>query len=105
MKRTSVTDVRDMETDYYSRMLPEREPPVEALGGIFAGVAVAFAVAGLVIWPVLFGTAGVAFGGAGLAMARSRGAAQRFGFCFAIASVCWLLGLILATVRKSAMWP
>jgi len=100
-----VTDVRETETDYYARMLPEREPPVEALGGVFAGLAVAFGITALFIWPVLFGTAGVAFGGAGLAMSRSSGAGQRFGFCFAIASVCWLLGLILATVRQSAMWP
>ena len=100
-----MTDVRDTETDYYARLLPEREPPVEALGGVFAGIGAAAGLAALVIWPVLFGTAGVALGGAGLAMARSRGAAQRFGYCFAIASVCWLLGLILATVRRSAMWP
>jgi hypothetical protein len=100
-----VTDVRDTETDYYARMLPEREPPIEALGGVFAGFAAAFGITALFIWPVLFGTAGVAFGGAGLAMARSRGAAQRFGYCFAIASAGWLLGLILATLRKSAMWP
>jgi hypothetical protein len=100
-----VTDVRETETDYYARLLPDREPPVEALGGVFAGLATAFGLTALVIWPVLFGTAGVAFGGAGIAMARSRGAAQRFGFCFAIASFGWLLGLILATLRKSAMWP
>jgi hypothetical protein len=100
-----VTDVRDIETDYYSRMLPERERPIEALGGVFAGLGAALGIAALVIWPVFLGTGGVAFAGAGLAMARSRGAGQRFGMCFAIASVCWLLGLILATVRKSAMWP
>jgi hypothetical protein len=100
-----VTDVRETETDYYARMLPEREPPVEALGGVFSGLAAACGIAALVIWPVLFGTAGVALGGAGLAMARSRGTAQRFGYCFAIASLGWLIGLILATVRNSAMWP
>ena len=39
----------------------------------------------------------MAFAGASLAMARSNDARRRFGFCFAIASVGWLLGLILAT--------
>jgi hypothetical protein len=100
-----VTDVRDIDTDYYARMLPERDKPIEALGGVFAGLAAALGIAALFIWPVLIGSAGVAFGGASLAMARSRGAGQRFGMCFAIASAGWLLGLILATVRKSAMWP
>jgi hypothetical protein len=100
-----VTDVRETETDYYARMLPEREPPIEALGGVLAGLAAACGITALFIWPVLFGTAGVALGGAALAMSRSRGAARRFGFCFTIASFGWLLGLILATLRKSAMWP
>jgi hypothetical protein len=100
-----VSDVQDIDSDYYSRMLPARERPVEALGGICAGLAAAFGIAALFIWPVLLGSSGVALGGAAVAMSRSRESGRRFGFCFAIAGVGWLLGLILATVRQSAMWP
>jgi hypothetical protein len=93
------------DTGYYARMLPPRDRPVEALGGVLNGLGAALGVAALFILPAFLGTLGVLLAGTSLAMTRSRASTRRFGIGFAIAVAGWLLGLIWATWRSKQLWP
>jgi hypothetical protein len=90
---------------YYARMLPPRDRPVEALGGVLNGLGAALGLAALFILPAFLGTLGVLFAGASLAMTRSRAATRRFAIGFSIAVGGWLLGLIWATWHTKQLWP
>jgi hypothetical protein len=91
--------------DYYARMLPERDRPVEALGGVLNGIGAALGVFAIFILPALLGTAGILVAGASLAMARERETARRFGIGFAVAALGWLIGLGYAVWKSKALWP
>jgi hypothetical protein len=100
----NVTDVTP-ESDYYARMLPPRERPVEALGGMLNAVGVALAIGCLFIWPIFLGVPAMLFSGMSLAMSRSRATAQRFAYGFTITVVLWVIGLMMSVYWTSALWP
>jgi hypothetical protein len=91
------------QSGFYTRMLPPKERPIEALGGVLNGLGVAGGVLALFLWPVLLGTAGVVLAGISLPMARTPETARRFAIGFAIAAAGWTLGLILAIVREKSL--
>jgi len=90
---------------FYTRMLPPKELGVEALGGVLNAGGAMVAVVGIIWYPALLGTLGVAMTGASLAMSRTRDTRKRFAIGFTVATVAWLIGLALATWRTSPLWP
>jgi hypothetical protein len=93
------------ENQYYARMLPPRERPVEALGGVLNAAGLALGLCSIFIWPVFLGVPGVLLAGCSLPMSRSRATAQRFAWGFTIAVVSWMIGLIYASWHGSSLWP
>ena len=51
---------------FYERMLPERERPLDALGGILNGLGAGCGILALIWWPLLLGTMGVGLAGLSL---------------------------------------
>src|ERR1700710_1527902 len=81
-----------LDNGFYTRMLPQKERGVEALGGLLNPIGAALALGGIFILPLLLGTAGVVLWGPSLAMIRSKDAERRFGIGFAVACVAWFVG-------------
>jgi hypothetical protein len=100
-----VDPATEAESDFYSRMLPARERPVEALGGVLAGIGAGFGICAIFALPIFLGAIGIALSGSSLAMARSRQATQRFGLLFTIAVVGWFIGMCYATWQGKDLWP
>ena len=90
---------------FYARMLPKREQPVDALGGILNGLGAGLGILALIWWPLLLGTAGVGLAGLSLVFARERGIQSRFAWGFAIAGLGWLIGMMLAVQGHKPLSP
>jgi len=90
---------------FYERLLPTRERPVEALGGVLNGIAIGCGILCLLWWPLFFGVVGIACGGLSLVFARDRGVQSRFALGFAIAGVGWMIGMILAVSGHQLLAP
>ena len=88
---------------FYERMLPTRERPLDALGGLLNGLGAGLGILALVWWPLLLGTAGVGFAGLSLVFARERGIQSRFAWGFA--SLGWLIGMMLAVQGHKPLSP
>jgi hypothetical protein len=78
---------------FYERMLPERERPVEALGGLLNGLGAGFGLLALIWWPLFLGATGIGLGAISLVFARERGVQSRFAWGFTIAVLGWLIGM------------
>jgi hypothetical protein len=89
---THVAKDDQLDEGFYTRMLPQKERGVEALGGLLNPLGAALAVGGIFILPLILGTAGVLLAGSSLAMIRSKDAERRFGIGFAVASLAWFIG-------------
>ncbi len=90
---------------FYERMLPQRERPLDALGGILNGLGAGLGIMALLWWPLLLGTAGVGLAGLSLVFARERGTQSRFAWGFAIAGLGWLIGMMLAVQGHKPLSP
>lgn len=90
---------------FYERMLPQRERPIEALGGVLNGIAIGCGLLCLLWWPLFFGTLGIACAGLSLVFARDRGVQSRFAWGFAIAGVGWMIGMMLAVNGHQLLGP
>jgi hypothetical protein len=93
-----------LDSGFYTRMLPQKERGVEALGGLLNPLGAAIAAGGIFILPLLLGTGGVLLSGTSLAMIRSKDAERRFGMGFAIACAAWFLGLARAAWSSKALY-
>ena len=93
------------ESDFYSRLLPERERPIEALGGVLNGLGAGLGIIAAFVMPVLLGVTAMALTSASLGMARSRDTFSRFGIGFAISVVGWLWGMTYALIAGGDLWP
>ncbi len=58
---------------FYERMLPERERPIEALGGLLNGLGAGFGILALIWWPLFLGATGIGLAIISLVFARERG--------------------------------
>ena len=90
---------------FYARMLPKKEPGVEAFGGVLNGLGSGFGVIAIVFWPLLFGALALILGGASLITAGDRSTQARFAKGFAVAVLGWLIGMTLAVLNHSALSP
>jgi hypothetical protein len=99
-----VADVPE-QLGFYERMLPERERPLDALGGILNGVGAGCGILAVIWWPLLLGTLGVGLAGMSLVFARDRGTQSRFAWGFAIAGLGWLIGMMLAVQGHKPLSP
>ena len=98
------TTVRN-DLGFYARMLPKKETPVEAFGGVLNGLGAGLGIMAIFFWPLLFGALALTFGGASLIAIGDRSTQSSFGKGFAIAVLGWLIGMTVAVVRKSALTP
>jgi hypothetical protein len=99
-----VADV-PQQVGFYERMLPERERPIEALGGILNGLGAGFGILALLWWPLFLGAFGVGAAILSLVFARDRGVQSRFAWGFAIAALGWLIGMMLGVSGHQALSP
>ena len=90
---------------FYERMLPQRERPLDALGGILNGLGAGFGILALIWWPLLFGICGIALAGLSLVFARERATQSRFAWGFAIAGLGWLIGMMLGVSGHQQLSP
>ena len=90
---------------FYERMLPPREKPLDALGGILNGLGAGFGILALIWWPLFLGGIGIGLTGLSLVFARERGIQSRFAWGFAIAGLGWLIGMMLAVAGKKPLSP
>ena len=90
---------------FYERMLPERERPIEALGGLFNGIGAGFGILALIWWPLFLGGSGIGLAALSLVFARERGTQSRFAWGFAIAGLGWLIGMMLAVPGHQLLTP
>jgi hypothetical protein len=93
-----------LDSGFYTRMLPQKERGVEALGGLLNPIGAALAIGGIFILPLVLGTAGVLLSGSSLAMIRSKDAERRFGMGFAIACAAWFIGFVHAAWSSKALY-
>jgi hypothetical protein len=91
-------------TDFYGRLLPQKERPSEALGAVLNSIGLALGLMAIFIVPMLLGGFGMFFAGASLPMARSRRTARQFGIGFLIATAGWLIGMTYAVWRSKALF-
>jgi hypothetical protein len=100
-------DVADapQQVGFYERMLPQRERPIEALGGVLNGIAIGCGLLCLLWWPLFIGTIGIACAGLSLVFARDRGVQSRFAWGFAIAGLGWMIGMMLAVSGHQLLAP
>ena len=90
---------------FYERMLPQRERPLDALGGILNGLGAGFGILALIWWPLLFGICGIALAGLSLVFASERATQSRFAWGFAIAVFGWLIGMMIAVPGHQLLTP
>ena len=90
---------------FYERMLPQREQPLDALGGLLNGLGAGFGILALVWWPLFLGATGIGLAGVSLVFARERGIQSRFAWGFAIASIGWLIGMMLGVSGHKPLSP
>lgn len=90
---------------FYERMLPQRETPLDALGGILNGLGAGFGILCLIWWPLFFGVCGIGLAGVSLVFARERATQSRFTWGFAIAALGWLFGMMLAVNGHQSLSP
>ncbi len=90
---------------FYERMLPPRERPLDALGGILNGLGAGFGILALIWWPLFLGGTGIGLAGLSLVFARERATQSRFAWGFAIASVGWLVGMMLGVIGDQQLSP
>ena len=90
---------------FYERMLPQRERPLDALGGIFNGLGAGFGILALIWWPLFFGIFGIGLAGLSLVFASERATQSRFTWGFAIAAIGWLIGMMLAVSGHQPLSP
>jgi hypothetical protein len=102
--RSDVADVPE-QVGFYERMLPPRERPLDALGGIFNGLGAGFGILALIWWPLFLGAMGIGLAGLSLVFARERGIQSRFAWGFAIAGLGWLIGMMLAVSGHKPLSP
>jgi hypothetical protein len=102
--RRDVADVPE-EVGFYERMLPQREKPLDALGGILNGLGAGFGILALYWWPLFLGATGIGLAGMSLVFARERGIQSRFAWGFAIAGLGWLIGMMLGVYGHKPLSP
>ena len=102
--RRDVADV-PQQLGFYERMLPQRERPIEALGGVLNGIAIGCGILCLLWWPIFFGVIGIGCAGLSLVFSRERGVQSRFAWGFVIAGVGWMIGMILAVHGNQPLSP
>jgi hypothetical protein len=90
---------------FYERMLPKRETPLDALGGILNGLGVGFGILALIWWPFFFGIFGIGLAGLSLVFAREHQTQTRFAWGFVIAGMGWLIGMMLAVSGHQQLSP
>ena len=90
---------------FYERMLPQRERPLDALGGILNGLGAGFGILALIWWPLFLGAYGIGLAGLSLVFARERATQSRFAWGFAIAGLGWLIGMMLAVTGHQPLSP
>jgi hypothetical protein len=90
---------------FYERMLPQRERPIDAFGGLLNGLGAGFGILALIWWPLFLGIFGIGLSGVSLVFARERGIQSRFAWGFAIAAIGWLIGMMLAVTGKKQLGP
>ena len=90
---------------FYERMLPQRETPLDALGGILNGLGAGFGILALIWWPLFFGICGITLAGLSLVFARERATQSRFAVGFAIAVLGWLFGMMIAVPGHQILTP
>ena len=90
---------------FYERMLPQREKPLDALGGILNGLGAGFGILALIWWPLFLGGTGIGLAGLSLVFARERGIQSRFAWGFAIATLGWLIGMMLGVNGHKPLTP
>ena len=93
-----------LDNGFYTRMLPQKERGVEALGGLLNPLGAALALGGIFILPLLLGTSGVLLAGSSLAMIRSKEAERRFGIGFAVACIAWFIGFAHAAWTSTKLY-
>jgi hypothetical protein len=86
-------------------MLPPRERPLDALAGLLNGLGAGFGILALIWWPLFLGGIGISLAGLSLVFARERGIQSRFAWGFAIASLGWLIGMMLAVSGHQPLSP
>jgi hypothetical protein len=100
--RRDVADVSE-QLGFYERMLPQRERPLDALGGILNGLGAGLGIIALIWWPLFLGVCGIGLAGLSLVFARERGIQSRFTWGFVIAVIGWLIGMTLAVSGKKPL--
>ena len=90
---------------FYERMLPQRERPLDALGGILNGLGAGFGILALIWWPLFLGGTGIGLAGLSLVFARERATQSRFAWGFAIAVLGWLIGMSLGVIGNQQLSP
>jgi hypothetical protein len=102
--RRDVADVPE-QVGFYERMLPQREKPVDALGGILNGLGAGFGILALIWWPLFLGASGIGLAGLSLVFARERAIQSRFAWGFTIAVLGWLFGMMLGVYGHKPLSP
>ena len=90
---------------FYERMLPQRERPIDAFGGILNGLGAGLGIMALIWWPLFLGASGVGFATISLVFARERSIQSRFAWGFAIAALGWMVGMMLGVSGHQALSP
>ena len=93
-----------LDSGFYTRMLPQKERGIEALGGLLNPLGAALALGGIFILPLVLGTAGVLLSGTSLAMIRSKDTERRFSIGFAVACVAWTVGFAHAAWTSTKLY-
>jgi hypothetical protein len=90
---------------FYERMLPQRERPLDALGGLLNGLGAGFGILALIWWPLFLGATGIGLAIFSLVFARERAIQSRFAVGFTIAALGWLIGMMIGVHGHQALSP
>jgi hypothetical protein len=90
---------------FYERMLPQRERPLDAFGGLLNGIGVGAGILALYWWPLFLGATGIGLAGLSLVFARERGVQSRFAIGFVIAVLGWMFGMMLGVRAHAPLSP